>query len=63
MCRYSLELVCDVDSFTLGRLIDDVLLKKMGMNAPEIEAPEDTLFLQDTGLDEVGRCTLNSVDP
>ena len=29
-----MELVCDADSFTLGRLVDDVLMKKLGMCAP-----------------------------
>ena len=47
-----MELVCDADSFTLGRLVDDVLMKKLGMCAPEIEAPETTLFLQPDDLDE-----------
>ena len=47
-----LELVCDVDVFTLGRLIDDVLRKKLGMVAPEIEGETTTLFLQPEGLDE-----------
>ena len=47
-----MELVCDADAFTLGRLVDDVLMKKLGMCAPEIEAPETTLFLQPDDLDE-----------
>ena len=47
-----LELVCDVDVFTLGRLIDDALIKKLGMVAPEIEGETTTLFLQPEGLVE-----------
>jgi ubiquitin-like 1-activating enzyme E1 B len=47
-----LELVCDADVFTLGRLIDDALIKKLGMVAPEIEGETTTLFLQPEGLDE-----------
>ena len=46
------ELVCDVESMTLGRLIDDVLKKKLGMNAPEVNAPETLLYEQDDGLDD-----------
>ena len=47
-----LELVCDTESFTLGRLLHDVLKKKLGMHAPEIEAPDTTLYLQPEGLEE-----------
>lgn len=47
-----LELVCDVDTMTLGSLLDDVLRKKIGLNAPEIEGPNTTLYLQDDDLDE-----------
>ena len=46
------ELVCDVESMTLGRLIDEVLKKKLGMNAPEVNAPETILYEQDDGLDD-----------
>ena len=45
-------LVCDVESMTLGKLIEDVLKKKLGMNAPEVNAPETILYEQDEGLDD-----------
>jgi ubiquitin-like 1-activating enzyme E1 B len=45
-------LVCDVESMTLGKLIEDVLKKKLGMNAPEVNAPETILYEQDDGLDD-----------
>lgn len=47
-----LELVCDTSKFTLGRLVNDALKKKLGMHAPEIEAPETTLFLTLEDLDD-----------
>ena len=45
-------LVCDVESMTLGKLIEDVLKKKLGMNAPEVNAPKTILYEQDDGLDD-----------
>ena len=47
-----LELVCDVESLTLGELLDGVLKKKVGMNMPEIEGPNTTLYLGEDDLDE-----------
>ena len=47
-----LELVCDTESFTLGRLLHDVLKKKLGMHAPEINAPETVLYEHPEGLEE-----------
>ena len=39
-----LELVCDTESFTLGRLLADALKKKLGMHAPEIIAGDNVLY-------------------
>jgi ubiquitin-like 1-activating enzyme E1 B len=47
-----LELVCDTESFTLGRLLHDVLKKKLGMHAPEINAPETVLYEHPEDLEE-----------
>ena len=47
-----LELVCDTESFTLQRLLLDALTKKLGMHAPEINAPETVLYEQPDGLEE-----------
>ena len=47
-----LELVCDTESFTLGRLLHDVLKKKLGMHAPEIYAPETVLYEHPEELEE-----------
>jgi ubiquitin-like 1-activating enzyme E1 B len=47
-----LELVCDTNVFTLGRLLNDALKKKLGMHAPEIEGSTTTLFLQPDGLED-----------
>ena len=48
------ELRCDATRMTLGSLIDDVLLKKIGMIAPEIQHPRTILYEHDDGdsLDE-----------
>lgn len=50
--RARLELVCDTESFTLQRLLLDALTKKLGMHAPEINAPETVLYEQPDGLEE-----------
>jgi ubiquitin-like 1-activating enzyme E1 B len=50
--RARLELVCDTESFTLGRLIDEALVKKLGMTAPEVNAPGTVLFEQPVDLEE-----------
>jgi ubiquitin-like 1-activating enzyme E1 B len=47
-----LELVCDTESFTIQRLLLDALTKKLGMHAPEINAPETVLYEQPDGLEE-----------
>ena len=49
--RARLELVCDTESFTLQRLLLDALTK-LGMHAPEINAPETVLYEQPDGLEE-----------
>ena len=47
-----LELVCDTEFFTLGRLLTDALKNKLGMQAPQVNAPNTLLYEHPDGLEE-----------
>jgi ubiquitin-like 1-activating enzyme E1 B len=50
--RQRLHLALDVGAWTLGQLIDDVLMPKLGVTAPTVTAAHTTLFEGGDGLDE-----------